>query len=88
MAVDPDFPADVLLTIQHGPDGNASPEVIARIEKKYGIELMPYLEGPEPILLGGVATLSNAQLAQMRCESGVLGIRYDIPRASVDDVVE
>ena len=87
MAVDPDFPADVLLIIQFGSDGNASPAIIDRIEKKYGIELIPYLAGREQVL-GGVVPLSNPQLAQMRCEPGVLSIKYDNPSASVDDVVE
>jgi hypothetical protein len=75
MAVDPDFPADVLLIIQYGPDGNASQAVIDQIEKKYGIGLTPFLGGRDH-LLGGSAPLSNAQLAQMRCEPGVLAIKH------------
>jgi hypothetical protein len=86
MAVDPDFPADVLLTIQRGYDGSASPDIIERLEKKYGIELMPYMDGSEHV--GGIAPLSNAQLDQMRCEPGVLSIDYDKPVGWVDDVVD
>ena len=87
MAVDAEFPADVLLIIQYGPDGNASPAIIDRIEKKYGIELIPYTAGPGDVL-GGIASLSNSQLAQMRCEPGVLSIKYDRPQASFSDVVK
>ena len=76
MKVDPDFPADVLLIFQPGSDGKASPEIVDLIEQKHDIKLTPFLSSYGD-LIGGSAPLSNAQLATIRCEPGVLAIRYE-----------
>ena len=75
MRVEPDFPADVLIIIRPGPDGIASQATYDELQKKYDVELMPYLSRYED-LIGGYASLTEAQVATMRCESDVLAITY------------